>query len=39
MMFAETKAQEHQLDDPVFKPDNYHRYFFDAEKAIAALHY
>lgn len=28
----ETKAQEHQLDDAVFHPAGYHRYFFDAEK-------
>ncbi len=28
----ETKAQVHQLDDDVFKPKGYHRYFFDAEK-------
>jgi exodeoxyribonuclease-3 len=28
----ETKAQLHQLDDPIFKPAGYHRYFFDAEK-------
>lgn len=28
----ETKAQEHQLDDPVFHPAGYHRYFHDAEK-------
>lgn len=28
----ETKAQEHQLDDEVFSPKGYHRYFFDAEK-------
>ncbi len=28
----ETKAQEHQLDDSVFHPDGFHRYFFDAEK-------
>jgi len=28
----ETKAQEHQLDDEVFSPKAYHRYFFDAEK-------
>ena len=28
----ETKAQEHQLDDPVFSPPGYHRYFHDAKK-------
>jgi len=28
----ETKAQIDQLDDEVFKPKGYHRYFFDAEK-------
>ncbi|MDH5185211.1 MAG: exodeoxyribonuclease III, partial [Gammaproteobacteria bacterium] len=28
----ETKAQEHQLDDEVFSPKGYFRYFFDAEK-------
>lgn len=28
----ETKAQEHQLDDPVFHPKGYYRYFHDAEK-------
>jgi exodeoxyribonuclease-3 len=28
----ETKAQEHQLDDEVFSPPGYFRYFFDAEK-------
>ena len=28
----ETKAQEHQLDDPVFHPEGYHRYFHDAVK-------
>lgn len=28
----ETKAQEHQLDDEVFSPKGFHRYFFDAEK-------
>lgn len=30
--FQETKAQEHQLTDPIFHPKNYHCYFFDAEK-------
>ena len=30
--FQETKAQEHQLVDPIFKPNGYHTYFFDAEK-------
>jgi exodeoxyribonuclease III len=28
----ETKAQEHQLTDSVFKPNGYYTYFFDAEK-------
>ena len=28
----ETKAQEHQLDDPVFHPEGYYRYFHDAQK-------
>jgi len=28
----ETKAQEHQLGDPVFSPPGYHRYFHDAQK-------
>ncbi len=28
----ETKAQEHQLTDPVFHPGGYHAYFHDAEK-------
>jgi exodeoxyribonuclease-3 len=28
----ETKAQEHQLDDRVFRPRGYHVYFHDAEK-------
>ena len=28
----ETKAQEHQLDDAVFRPRGYHAYFHDAEK-------
>ena len=28
----ETKAQEHQLDHPVFRPDGYHSYYVDAEK-------
>lgn len=28
----ETKAQLEQLDDPVFSPEGYFRYFFDAEK-------
>lgn len=28
----ETKAQVDQLSDPVFHPEGYHRYFFDAEK-------
>lgn len=28
----ETKAQQHQLDDPVFKPEGYYAYFADAVK-------
>lgn len=28
----ETKAQQHQLEDPVFSPGGYHRYFADAER-------
>jgi exodeoxyribonuclease-3 len=28
----ETKAQEHQLGDDVFRPDGYHCHYFDAEK-------
>jgi len=28
----ETKAQEHQLSDSVFRPDGYHVYYFDAQK-------
>ena len=28
----ETKAQEHQLTDAVFRPEGYHCYYFDAEK-------
>jgi exodeoxyribonuclease-3 len=28
----ETKAQEFQLQDPVFSPAGYHRYFHDAQK-------
>lgn len=28
----ETKAQEHQLDDPVFSPDGYHCFYEDAKK-------
>ena len=28
----ETKAQVHQLDDPVFHPEGYHCYYHDAEK-------
>ncbi len=28
----ETKAQVHQLEDPVFHPKGYHCYYFDAEK-------
>jgi exodeoxyribonuclease-3 len=32
LCLQETKAHESQLLDTVFSPDNYHRYFFDAEK-------
>ncbi len=28
----ETKAQKQQLTDPIFHPENYHNFFFDAEK-------
>ena len=28
----ETKAQRHQLEDPVFSPEGYHVYYHDAEK-------
>ncbi|MBT8062523.1 MAG: exodeoxyribonuclease III [Xanthomonadales bacterium] len=28
----ETKAQEHQLTDPVFRPDGYHCFYHDAQK-------
>ncbi len=28
----ETKAQRHQLEDPVFSPRGYHVYYHDAEK-------
>ena len=28
----ETKAQEVQLEDPVFHPEGYHCYYYDAEK-------
>jgi exodeoxyribonuclease-3 len=28
----ETKAQEHQLDHPDFRPEGFHCYYFDAEK-------
>lgn len=28
----ETKAQQEQLSDPVFHPEGYHAYFFDAER-------
>ncbi len=28
----ETKAQRHQLDDPVYEPSGYHCYYLDAEK-------
>lgn len=30
--FQETKAQEHQLDDPAFYHPDYQTYFFDAQK-------
>lgn len=32
----ETKAQEHQLDDPIFHPKGYYRYFHDAQKKATA---
>lgn len=32
LCLQETKAQLHQLDDEVFRPSGYERYFFDAEK-------
>lgn len=32
LCIQETKAQRHQLTDPVFSPEGYHRYFHDAEK-------
>ena len=32
LCIQETKAQITQLDDPVFSPKGYHRYFFDAQK-------
>jgi exodeoxyribonuclease-3 len=32
VVIQETKAQEHQLDDPVFSPPGYNRYFHDAQK-------
>ncbi len=32
LCIQETKAQRHQLTDPVFSPKGYHRYFHDAEK-------
>ncbi|MFQ3216009.1 exodeoxyribonuclease III [Paraperlucidibaca sp.] len=32
LCIQETKAQIHQLDDAVFNPDGWHRYFFDAVK-------
>jgi exodeoxyribonuclease-3 len=32
LCIQETKAQITQLDDPVFSPLGYHRYFFDAQK-------
>ena len=28
----ETKAQIHQLEDPIFSPKGYHCYYFDAQK-------
>ena len=28
----ETKAQEHQLEHPDFRPEGFHCYYFDAEK-------
>jgi len=28
----ETKAQQHQLEDPIFHPKGYYSYYFDAEK-------
>lgn len=28
----ETKAQEHQLSDPAFRPDGHHNFYFDAQK-------
>lgn len=28
----ETRAQRHQLSDPIFHPEGYHNYFFDAQK-------
>ena len=28
----ETKAQECQLEDPIFRPEGYHCFYFDAEK-------
>ena len=28
----ETKAQIHQLEDPIFSPEGYHCYYFDAQK-------
>ncbi len=34
---AGTKAQEHQLGDPVFRPEGYQAHYFDAvKKAIPA---
>lgn len=32
LCIQETKAQLEQLTDPVFSPENYHSYFFDAQK-------
>lgn len=32
LCLQETKAHRHQLSDPLFHPEGYHSYFFDAEK-------
>ncbi len=32
----ETKAQRHQLEDPVFSPPGYHVYYHDAQKKVIA---
>lgn len=32
LCLQETKAQEHQLSDGIFRPDGYHAYYFDAQK-------